>query len=96
MCIWETKPHVAISYTIYLSFASNLSSFIHYTHLPYAYDVVISLHPPLGEIGLCVNAVVGDVPAADHNRVQGSGFVPKHGGAMTSMHKVYKTNTLEY
>ena len=35
------------------------------------------------------NAVVRDVPAADHKRVQGNGFCPQHGGAMTSMHKVY-------
>ena len=35
-----------------------------------------------------VNAVVSDVPATDQKRVQGIGFCP-HGGAMTSMHKVY-------
>ena len=55
----------------------------------YAYDIIISLHPHLGDIGLRVNAVVSDVPAADHKRVQGNGFCPQHGGAMTSMHKVY-------
>ena len=50
---------------------------------PYAYDVIISLRPPLGDIGLHVNAVVSDVPAADHKCVQG----PQHGGAMMSVHK---------
>ena len=56
---------------------------------PYAYDVIISLRPHFGGIGLRVNAVVSDVPAADHKRVQGNGFIPQHGSAMTSMHKVY-------
>ena len=52
--------------------------------------VIISLRPHLEDIGLCVNAVVSDVPAADHKRVQGNnGFCPQHGGMMTSMHKVY-------
>ena len=55
---------------------------------PYAYDVTISLHPHLGDLGLRVNAVVGDVPAADHKRLQDNGFVPQHGGTMTSMHEV--------
>ena len=32
------------------------------------HDVIISLHPHLGDIGLHVNAVVSDVPAADHKR----------------------------
>ena len=27
--------------------------------------------------------------AADHKHVQSNGFDPQHGGAMTSMHKVY-------
>ena len=58
-------------------------------HRPYAYDVIIALRPHLGDMGLHVNAVVSDVPAADHKRVQGNGFCPQHGGAMTSMHKVY-------
>ena len=58
---------------------------------PYAYDVIISLRHHLGDIhvGLRVNAVVRDLPAADHKRVQGNGFCPQHGGAMTSVHKVY-------
>ena len=33
---------------------------------PYAYDVIISLRHHLGDIGLHVNAVVSNVPAADH------------------------------
>ena len=37
------------------------------------------------------NAVVSDVPAADHKRVQGNGFVPQHGSAMTSMMHIYGT-----
>ena len=57
---------------------------------PYAYDVVISMRPHLGDIGLRVNAVVSDVPAADHKRVQGNDFCLQHGSAMTSRHKVYK------
>ena len=57
----------------------------------HAYDIIISLRPHLGAIGLRVYAVVSDVPAADHKRVQGNGFVPQHDGAMTSMHKVYYT-----
>ena len=56
---------------------------------PYAYDVIISLRPHLGDIGLCINAVVRKVPAADHKGVQCIGFCPQHGGMMTSMHKVY-------
>ena len=55
---------------------------------PYAYDVIISLRPHLGDIGLRVNAVVSDVPAAVHKRVQDNGFYPQHGSAMMSMHKV--------
>ena len=51
--------------------------------------IIISLRPHLGDIGLHVNVVVSDVPAADHKRVQGNGFCPQHGGAMTSMHKIY-------
>ena len=35
--------------------------------------------PSLGGIGLRVNEVVSDVPAADHKRIQGNGFVPQHG-----------------
>ena len=56
---------------------------------PYAYDIIISLRPHLGDIELPVNAVVSNVPAADHKRVQGNGFCPQHGGAVTSMHRVY-------
>ena len=56
---------------------------------PYVYDVIISLRPLLGDIGLRINTVVRDVPGADHTRVQGNGLYPQHGGAMTSMHKVY-------
>ena len=41
---------------------------------PYAYDVIISLRPLLGNIGLHVNAIVSDVPAADHKHIQGNGF----------------------
>ena len=52
------------------------------------------MRPHLGDIGLRINAVVSDVPAADHKRVQGNGFYPQHGGAMTSIHKVYN-NTSE-
>ena len=57
---------------------------------PYAYDVIISLRPPLGgiHVGLHINAVVRNVPVADHKRVQSNGLYPQHGGAMTSMHKV--------
>ena len=54
-----------------------------------AYDVIISLCPHLGDTRLCINAVVSDVPAADHKCVQGNGFCPQHGGVMMSMHKVY-------
>ena len=50
-----------------------------YCNRPYAYDVIISLRPHLGDIGLCVNAVVSDVPAADHKCVQGNGFCPQYG-----------------
>ena len=58
---------------------------------PYAYDIIISLSHHLGDIGLvCVNAVISDVPAADHKHVQGIGFCPQHGSAMTSMNKVYR------
>ena len=48
------------------------------------------------DIGLRVNAVVSDVPAADHMRVQGNGLCPQHaGGAMASMHEgLYKTNPI--
>ena len=57
---------------------------------PYVYDVIILLHPHFGDIGLCVNTVVSDVPAADHKHEQGNyGFVPQHGGTMMSMHKAY-------
>ena len=54
---------------------------------PYAYDIIITLGPHLEDIGLRVIAVVSDVPAADHKRVQGNGFVPQHGSAM-SVHKI--------
>ena len=43
----------------------------------------------MGDIRLRINTVVSDVPAADHKHVQGNGFCPPHGAAMTSMHKVY-------
>ena len=44
---------------------------------PHAYDVIISLRSHLGDIGLRVNAVVSDVPAADHKHVQGNiGLLP--------------------
>ena len=43
----------------------------------------------LVDVGLRVNVVVSDVPAADHKRVQDNGFCPQHGGTMMSMHKVY-------
>ena len=56
---------------------------------PYAYDVIILLRPPLGYIGLRVNTVVRNVPVVDHKRVQSNGLNPQHGGAMTSMHKIY-------
>ena len=38
---------------------------------PNAYDVIISLRPHSGDIhvGLRINAVDSDVPAADHKRV---------------------------
>ena len=52
---------------------------------PYAYDVIISLRPHFGDIGLHVNAGVGDVPATDHKRVQDSGFCPQH-GSIRSIH----------
>ena len=42
-----------------------------------------------GSIGLRVKAVVKNVPVADHKRVQSKGFDPQHGGAMTSVQKVY-------
>ena len=52
--------------------------------------------PSLGDwglIGLRVNAVVRNVPVADHKRVQSNGLYPQHGGMMTSMHdKVYRDN----
>ena len=55
------------------------------------YDVMISFRPPLGDIGLHVrvNAVVRNVPVADHKRIQSNGLYPQHGGTMTSMHKIY-------
>ena len=59
------------------------------TYRPYAYDVIISLRPHLGDIGLSVNAVVRDVPAADHKCVQGNVFCPRHAGEVTSVYKVY-------
>ena len=62
---------------------------LHGSRRPYAYDVIISLRPPLGGIGLRVNAVVRNVPFADHKRIQNNGLYPQHGGAMMSMHKVY-------
>ena len=49
------------------------------SYRPHAYDVIISFHPHLGAIGLRLNPVVSDVPAADHKRVQGIGFYPQHG-----------------
>ena len=60
-----------------------------FSNRPYAYDVIISLRPPLGDIGLRVNAVVRNVPVADHKHVQSNGLYPQCGGTMTSMHKVY-------
>ena len=56
---------------------------------PYAYDVIISLRPPFRNIGLCFNAVVSDVPAADHKCIQGNGSYSQHGSTMMSMHKIY-------
>ena len=38
---------------------------------------------------MCQAHVVADITY--HKRVQSNGFDPQHGGAMTSMHKVYKT-----
>ena len=55
---------------------------------PYAYDVIISWRPPppppLGLIGLRVNALLRSVPLADHKRVQS--FDSQHGAGMTTMH----------
>ena len=62
---------------------------------PYKYDVIISLRPHLEYIGLRVNAVVSDVPAAYHKRIQGNAFVPQQSGAMKSMHKVYNVSVMQ-
>ena len=43
---------------------------------------------------MCQAHVVADI--AYHKRVQSNGFDPQHGGAMTSMHKVYKLFDILY
>ena len=48
-----------------------------------------------GSIELRVNAVVRNVPVADHKRVQSNGLYPQHGGMMMSMHKVYSNLSFE-
>ena len=37
--------------------------------VPYAYDIIISLRTPLGDIGPCVNAVVSDVPGCGQQQI---------------------------
>ena len=63
----------------------------HLTNRPYAYDVMPFEETEVrrrwgggGSIGLRVKAVVRNMPVADHKRVQGSGFDPQHGSAMTN------------
>ena len=62
---------------------------------PYAYDVIISLRPPVGDYRITRESSCqrcARLPAADHKRVQGNGFVHQLGSTMMSMHKVYSGN----
>ena len=43
----------------------------------------------MGVNRITVNAVIRNVPVADHKRVQSNGLFSQHGSVMTSMHKVY-------
>ena len=45
---------------------------------------------PWGCIGLRVNAVVRNVPVADHKHVQSNGLYPQLGGVLISVHKIYE------